>query len=131
MNIEAVNQDEYGSGYCLASCYLSIANYYGHNLTMEDLENKNIVRSDGYVNKWGDHFTRSDLQSYNINGIKSAIDNGTPVIIKGKSTYSQHFVVAYDYSGNTIKIMDPSGGEFGNLGSTVLKTWSGYYVCSE
>lgn len=98
---------------------------------MEDLENKNIVRSDGYVNKWGDHFTRSDLQSYNINGIKSAIDNGTPVIIKGKSTYSQHFVVAYDYSGNTIKIMDPSGGEFGNLGSTVLKTWSGYYVCSE
>lgn len=98
---------------------------------MQELKDKNIVDSDGSILKWGDYFTRSKLQSYDINGIKAAIDNGTPVIIKGKSSYYDHFVVAYDYSGNTIKIMDPSGGEFGNLGSTVLKTWSGYYVCSE
>lgn len=62
--------------------------------------------------------------------MKAAIDKGTPVIIKGKSNLYDHFVVAYDYSGSIIKVMDPYGGEYGNLGSTALISWSGYYIYS-
>lgn len=132
MNIESINQNDYGSAYCLACCYLAIARYYGYNITMDDLQSGSnpIVSPEGYVNRWGEHFTRSALKSKSESGVKAAIDDGMPVIIKGRSNSYDHFVVAYDYSGSTIKVMDPYGGEYGNLGSTTLKSWSGYYVCS-
>lgn len=130
MNIPSINQRDYGNAFCLASCYLAIAQYFGNNVTMQDLIDKGAVEENGDVNNTGGYFTRSALKTYNATNIKNEIDNGNPVIIKGTSSWGTHFVVAYDYSGSTIKVMDPWGGVKGNLGSTVLTSWSGYYVCS-
>lgn len=94
------------------------------------LQDEKIVASNGYVNRWGDYFTRGGLKTYDATKIKAFIDDGNPVIIKGKSSSSDHYVVAYDYSGSSINIMDPWDGVFGDLGSTTLKSWSGYYICT-
>lgn len=130
MNIEAVNQRDYGDAYCLASCYLAIANSFGNNLTMQDLRDEGIVASNGYVNRWGDYFTRGNVMTYNATKVKEALDNDNPVILKGTSSAGTHYVVAYSYSGSTIEVMDPWGGVFGDLGSTTLKKATNYYVCS-
>ena len=140
MTVTKVNQKDYGPGnvptnaFCLASCYLCIANFYKANKKMENLITEKIVNSSGSVLKWGDYFTRGAIKSYNasdISGIKAAIDKSNPVIIKGNSNSSTHYVVAYDYSGSTIKVMDPWGGVTGNLGSTTLKSATDYYICTK
>lgn len=131
MNIPAINQNDYGSAFCLASCYLAIIQYKGYNKTMADLINENVVASNGYVNGTGGYFTRGTYSTYDAAGVKAAIDNNNPVIIAGYSgTGIQHYVVAYDYSGSTIYVMDPFGGVFGALGSTTISSWSNYAICT-
>lgn len=136
MDIPKVNQKDHGPGavdsnaFCLASCYLAIAQYFGHDVTMRDLLDNGAVEENGSVNNTGGYFNVSSKKPYNAANVIREIDKGNPVIIKGESRVSEHYVVAYDYSGSTIKIMDPWGGVFGNLGSTTLKTASSYTVCT-
>lgn len=123
LNIEAIDQRDYGTAFCLATCYLVIGKYYhpNENLTMSRLQQETIVSSTGDVNRWGDYVTRGEKQDFNKANIKTALAAGKPVIISGKiknSTFDDHYVVAYGYAGNDIKIMDPWGGTKGVLGYT-------------
>lgn len=131
MIIEAIDQYEYGQEYCLASCYLAIARYFGNDVTMQDLIDEGVVRSsDGYVNHTGGYFNISSYEKYDAAKIKAAIDDGNPVIVAGKIGTNKHYVVAHDYSGVRIFVMDPSGGEFGRLGETDLSSWTKFAICS-
>lgn len=95
MTISAVNQNDYGSSFCLASCYLAIANYYGAKKTMQNLKDELIVdKTSGAVLKWGDYFTRGAKTTADAAKVIAAIDNNTPVIIKGQSSWGDHYVVA-------------------------------------
>lgn len=127
MNIPAVDQRDHGKDFCLASCYLAIIQSFGYDVSMQDLIDEGAVKSNGYVNNTGGYFTRSGSKTYNATNVKKEIDKDNPVIVYGNG----HYVVAYDYSGSTIYVMDPYGGVFGTLGNTTLKTPSSYYVCTE
>lgn len=131
MDIPAINQNDYGAAFCLASCYLAIAQYFGNDITMQDLISEGAVGSGGFVNGTGGYFTRGSYKTYSLTKVKAAIDEGNPVIISGRSSRSDHYVVAYDYSGSTIYVMDPYGGVFGTLGSTTLTSWSKYAICTD
>lgn len=120
--IQNVNQRNYGDKYCLASCYLVISNYYGFQLTMQDLIDDGIINSDGSVARWGDYLTHTKT-TYSVDAVKSEIRSGKPVILRADSPapYYYHYAVAYGYDGNKIKIMDPWGGIKNWLGDTQLE----------
>lgn len=133
LEVPVVDQRDYGDSFCLASCYLAIANYYGANITMEKLIQDRIVSSSGYVNWWGDYVTKGSnitFDASNVDRIKLALTKGTPVIITGRSNSYEHHVVAYGFYGDTIKVMDPWGGVTGNLLSTTLVSANNYKICT-
>lgn len=133
LDIESIDQMDYGSEFCLATCYLAIGRYYhpSEDLKMNRLQSEGIVSSNGYVNYWGTYVTRGAAQDFNVSAIKTALAAGKPVIIIGESSRGEHYVVAYGYTGNNIKIMDPWGGVKAVLGNTVLTSWSKYRICTE
>lgn len=133
LEIESINQRDYGNAFCLATCYLAIARYYhpDKNLTMARLQKEGIVASEGWVNRWGDYVTRGSAQNFNVSGIKTALAAGKPVIITGASSSGEHYVVAYGYTGNNIKVMDHWNGVKAVLGNTVLTSWSKYRICTK
>jgi len=131
ISISAIDQKDYGNAYCLATCYLAIAKSFGYNITMTTLKNEGIVASNGYVNSWGAYVARGDSKTYNVANIKAEIDAGKPCIITGQSSIGTHYVVAYDYSGNTIKVMEPWGGTKVNIGDSTLTSTSSYRACTK
>ena len=133
LNIETINQRDYGDEFCLATCYLAIARYYypNENLTMARLQKETIVANGGWVNRWGDYVTRGAEKNFNVSAIKTALAAGKPVIISGASPRGDHYVVAYGYTGNNIKIMDPWNGVKAVLGNTSLISWSKYRICTK
>ena len=129
MDIPVINQRDYGDSFCLATCYLAIAQYFGYDISMQDLIDEKVISASGSVKRWGDHFTRSEKKTYNVTNVKKEIDKGNPVIL---ADGSPHFAVGYDYTNSKIQVMDPWEGETGDLGTTTLKkTPSYYYVCTE
>ena len=98
---------------------------------MARLQKETIVANGGWVNRWGDYVTRGTEQNFNVSAIKTALAAGKPVIISGASPRGDHYVVAYGYTGNNIKIMDPWNGVKAVLGNTSLISWSKYRICTK
>ena len=133
LEVPVVNQRDYGDLFCFASCYLAIANYYGADITMDQLIREGIVASNGSVT-WRNNYVKKgpniSFDVSNVDGIKLALTRGTPVIISGRSRSNEHHVVAYGFYGNTIKVMDPWEGVTGNLLSTSLVSVDNYKICT-
>ncbi|MDD4700347.1 MAG: C39 family peptidase [Oscillospiraceae bacterium] len=135
MYIENYDQHNYGSTFCLATCTLVIARYYGYDdLTMQDMIDAGVVReNDGYVLKTSYYFTRSSRKSLNYSKITDEIDDDHPVIIYMGSPYGGHYVVADDYSSASasgITVMDPQDGTHKQLSEAKFSGYDilGYYT---
>ena len=109
-----VNQINYGDAFCLATCILAIARFYGHtNMTMEKMQENGWVRSDGFVNGNDGLFNRTSNIAFNINTVISELREGRPVIIRGRTrsnTSNDHFVVAVGATSantNNLIVMEP------------------------
>lgn len=137
MYIENVNQNDYGSSYCLATCVLVIARYYGNSdLTMQDMKDANVVEESGYVNDRNYYTTISGPKSIDYSKITSEIDGSNPVVISMGSPYGGHYVVADSYNSadkDGITVMDPWDGTHKTLAESMFTGYdlSGYYTCRD
>lgn len=99
MYIEDYDQHTHGDKFCVATCILVIAQYYGYDdLTMQNMIDAGVVSSNGYVKNNSYYFTRSSRKSLNYSKITDELDNEYPVMIYMGSPYGGHTVVADYYS---------------------------------
>lgn len=137
MYIEDYDQHTHGSAFCVATCILVIARYYGYSdLTMQDMIDERVVGSNGYVNSPSYYFKRSSKKSMDYSKITEEIDNGDPVMIRMGSPYGGHNVVADDYSSASaegITVMDPYDGTHKLLSEAKFSGYDflGYYTTRE
>ena len=113
--------DGFGNNACLATCYLVVAQFYGHNVSMDDLIKRGDVNpSNAYVKRFSlINCTWGDSKVVNLPKLKRELDGGRPPIIelKNESTGEQHFFVVTGYvnsgaSANDFIVMDPGYKEY-------------------
>lgn len=135
--VENINQNDFGNQvgtntFCYATCILAILRYYkGTTYTMDRLINEGIVRaSDGYVNYRNTaYYDITANIAIDYTDICNEIEAGRPVIIYGRSSRADHYVVADGFTSRTaagIIVMDPWTGTHTTLPESTLRTYTHY-----
>jgi hypothetical protein len=103
------------SGWCAATCVVSVNNALGGNGTIDKgVTAGNFRSSDGYVYNWNYGFTKKDA-TVSLAAIKSCIDSGYYVFVRMTGSGGQHWVVVYEVIGtggsrDKFSCMDPRDG---------------------
>lgn len=106
----------FGRSACFATCYLVVAQFYGHNISMNNLiKNGDVDPTNARVNNFSlIKCTEGSKGTIDLTKIKSELDAGRPPIIelKDHTTGNQHFFVVKGYVNNGIStndfiVMDP------------------------